>query len=158
MLPHRGIGAHVCLLQMGHGVCICLSIFTLLDAQSVVVNFNDTRCGDGRGVCQTDPLLFTCMVTGATANRITVKIENVLDIDLNDDNTIDGNLPDGFIVQSHNVQTNGGSLDYILVLSIVSASLLNGSLIICDSNIFGVDDGMAGCPVAGKFNIIQYVC
>ena len=114
------------------------------------VNFNDLRCGDGRVVCPTDPLLFTCMVSGSTANRITVRIENVLDIDLNEDNTIDGDLPDGFTVQSRNVQTNAGSLDYTLVLSIVSASLLNGSLIICDSNILGVGDVMAGCPVAGK--------
>ena len=48
------------------------------------------------------------------------------------------------------VQGNVGSLNYILVLSIVNASLLNGSLIICDSNIGGVDDDMAGCAVAGK--------
>ena len=114
------------------------------------VSFNNSRCGDGRGVCPTDPLLFTCVVTGSTASRTTVEIENVLEIDLRQDNTIDGDLPDGYTVQSHNVQTNDGSLDYTLGLSIVSASLLNGSLIICDSNILGVDDGMAGCPVAGK--------
>ena len=113
------------------------------------VNFNDPRCGDGRGVCPTDPLLFTCMVTGSPTNIITVRIEDVLDIDLNDDNTIVGDLPDGFTVQSHNVQTNVGSRDYTLVLSIVNASLLNGSLIRCDSNIIDVND-MAGCPVAGK--------
>ena len=123
---------------------------TLLDAQSVDVNFNDPRCGDGRRVCPTDPLLFTCVVTGNLAATITVKIENVLETDLNDDNTTYEHLPDGYTVQSHNVQTNVGSLNYTLVLSIVNASLLNGSLIICDSNLRGVDDGMAGCPVAGK--------
>ena len=118
------------------------------------VSFNDPRCGDGRGVCPTDPLLFTCVVTGSPVNSITVEIENVFEIDLNDDNTIDGDLPDGYTVQSHNVQTNVGSLNYTLVLSIVNASLLNGSLIICDSNLAGVDD-MAGCPVAGK---LKYMC
>ena len=114
------------------------------------VNFNNPRCGDGRRVCPTDPLLFTCVVTGSPANRITVEIENVFEIDLNDDNTTEGDLPDGFTVHSHNVQTNVGLLNYTLVLSIVNASLLNGSLIICDSNLGGVDDSMAGCPVAGK--------
>ena len=117
------------------------------------VNFNDSRCGDGRGVCPTDPLLFTCMVTGNQANSIIVKINNsVGEIRLMAGNIIqelDGGLPDGYTVQSHNIQTNDGSLDYTLVLSIVNASLLNGSLIICDSNLFGIDD-MAGCPVAGK--------
>ena len=116
------------------------------------VSFNDTRCGDGRGVCPTDPLLFTCIVTGSTATSITVKIENILEIDFNADNTTDEYLPNGYTVQSHNVhwQTNVASLDYTLVLSIVNASQLNGSLIRCDSNLFGVDDSMAGCPVAGK--------
>ena len=56
------------------------------------VSFNNSRCGDGRGVCPTDPLLFTCIVTGSPADRISIEIENVLDIDLNDDNTIDGDL------------------------------------------------------------------
>ena len=122
---------------------------TFLDALSVDVNLNDPRCGDGGRVCPNDPLLFTCNVTDSPANIITVKIENVLDIDLNKDNTIDGDLPDGFTVQSKNVQINAEFVNYTLVLSIVNASLLNGSLIICDSNIRNVD-GMAGCPVAGK--------
>ena len=116
------------------------------------MNFNNTRCGDGRGVCPTDPLLFTCVVTDSPVTIITVRIENGLVIQLHVDNTTQGDLPDGFSVQSHNVQTNVGSLDYTLVLSIVNASLLNGSLIICDSNIFGVDD-MAGCPVAGRLTL-----
>ena len=123
------------------------------------MNFNDPRCGDGRGLCPTDPLLFTCIVTGGTATSITVKIDDVLEIDFNVDNTIDGDLPDGFTVPSHNVQTNVGSLDYTLVLSIVNASLLNGSLIVCESNTFGVDDSTAECPVVGKLNIyIVLVC
>ena len=129
---------------------VILSSSYSLDAQSVDVNFNDTRCGDGRGVCPTDPLLFTCMVTGSPADRITVEIENVFDIDLREDNTTVGDLPDGYTVQSHNVQTNDGLLNYILVLSIVNASLLNDSLIICDINLAGVDDSIAGCLVAGK--------
>ena len=120
-------------------------------------NFNDPRCEDGRGVCPTDPLLFTCAVTGNLAANIIVKINNsVGGISLTAANAIqelDGGLPDGFTVQSHNVQSNDGSLNYTLVLSIVSASLLNGSSIICDSNTFGVGDGLAGCPVAGKLNM-----
>ena len=119
------------------------------------VNFNNTKCGDGRGVCPNAPLLFTCVVTGTTANIITVRIENVLDIDLGQDSTIVGDLPDGFTVHNRNVQTNDGSLDYTLVLFIVNASLLNGSLIICDGNTFGVNDSMAGCPVAGKLYVCQ---
>ena len=122
-----------------------------------MVNFDNPRCGDGRGVCPTDPLLFTCVVTGNIATRITVRIKNVLNIDLNENNeTVENLLPDGFTVQSHNVQNNVGSLDYTLVLSIVNATLLNGSLIICDSNTVNVDEGMAGCPVAGELNLIQY--
>ena len=124
------------------------------------VNFNDPRCGDGRGVCPTDPLLFTCMVTGNPAASIIVKINNsVGEIRLMASNTtqeLDGGLPDGFTVQSHNVQINDGSADYTLVLSIMNASLLNGnSMIICDSNIFGADDVSAGCPVAGKLYVFR---
>ena len=119
------------------------------------VNFNNPRCREDGGVCPTDPLLFTCVVTGSTA-AIIVRINgSVGEIRLMSGNTIqelDGGLPDGFAVQSHNVQsTSDTSANYTIVLSIVSASLLNGSLI-CVSNILGVGDGVAECAVAGKLS------
>ena len=118
------------------------------------VSFNNSRCQEDKGVCPTDPLLFSCVVTDNTASSIIVKVNGsgaILLTSKNDVQELDGGLPDGFAVQSHNVlKNNVASVNYTLVLSIVSASLLNDSLI-CVSNLLGID-GVAECAVAGKLN------
>ena len=122
------------------------------------VSFNNSRCQEDKGVCPTDSLLFSCVVTGSRASSVIVKINGgVGGIRLTLENEIEelnGGLPDGFAVQSHNVLQNK-SVNYTLVLSIVSASLLNDS-VICDINLVGVD-GVAECAVAGKWKAL-WVC
>ena len=123
------------------------------------VSFNDTRCGGGRGVCLTDPLLFTCTVTGVISDDITVNFTAGHEIHINSYNTEVVDLPHGVTVHNQNVEitdyytlTKNKSVrvyEYMLTLSIVNASLLNGS-IICSVN--GSNDE-AECPVVGKLVI-----
>ena len=119
------------------------------------VSFNDTRCG-GRGVCLTDPLFFTCIVTGVINDDITVNFTAGYEIHINSYNTTVVDLPHGVAVQNQNVEiadyytlTNNKSVrvyEYTLTLSIANVSLLNGS-IICSVN--GSNDE-AECSVVGK--------
>ena len=119
-------------------------------------SFNDTRCEDGGVVCPTDPLLFTCNITDTGATRVTVAFSFavMMSISLTNGNITEGVGPDGINIQSHNV-TGEGPYDYILTLSITSASLLNGGMITCDNN-GGVTD-RAGCPVAGGLSVGRFV-
>ena len=109
-------------------------------------------------VCPTDPLLFTCIVSDSPIVDITVTFPSGDEIDLTVENMITGDLPDGVHVKSHNV-TIDGTFNYVLTLSIESASLLNGGEIRCDTNAIDNDD-IARCPVAGKpvccSNMSQY--
>ena len=125
------------------------------------VGFNDTRCGDGRGVCPTDPILFTCTVTGVINDDITVNFTAGYEIHINSYNTTVVDLPRGVTVQNQNVEIADYTLtknksvrvyEYMLTLSIVNASLLNGS-IICSVNGSSDDNDEAECPVVGKFVI-----
>ena len=118
--------------------------------------FNDTRCEDGGVVCPTDLLLFTCNITDTPSTRVIVlfSFAEMVVIALTNNNVIQGGGPDGINIHSHSV-TGEGPYDYILTLSIASASLLNGGMIECDSNI-GVTD-RAGCPVAGGLIVDSFV-
>ena len=118
----------------------------------MIASFNDTRCGYG-GVCSNDPLLFTCNITGSPATTVIVTFPPSGDIIiLNDDNSIQGMIPEGYTLQSAIVSMNDSLNNFILTFSIESASLLNGSDIICNSGLTG-GRVMAGCPVARKFSI-----
>ena len=97
-------------------------------------------------MCPTDPLLFTCAVNETTSTSITVAFPLDVPIILLSTDVVVGDLPDGVTV-FHNVINN----DYILSLSVETASLLNGGMITCDSGVIGKVD-MAGCPVAREFN------
>ena len=107
-------------------------------------------------MCPTDPLLFTCEVTESPVDQATVTFPSGQELDLDDDNTTSGSLPDGVAVQFQNVHVTVIDMiniyNYTLSLSIDNTSLLNGGMIICNSRI-GEQD-MAGCPVAGKFNVV----
>ena len=126
-------------------------IFALLDATTLAeASFNDTRCEENRGVvCPTDPLLFTCNVTATPSDRVflTFFFTETVIIRLTNSNVIQGSEPDGISILSHNV-TGPSPYDYILTLSLASASLLNGGMIECDSGA-GMRE-KAGCPVAGE--------
>ena len=119
------------------------------------VSFNDTRCEDGKRVDPTDPLLFTCTITGVWSYRITVKFPTDHEIHLYYDDGIEEDLPDGVNVQNQSVEYDRRyrQYNYTLTLSIVNTTL-NGSLI-CDSDETDAADGMAGCLVVGKFNVCR---
>ena len=139
-----------------HVICHVISS-TYTDAATLAeAGFNDTRCEDDGVVCPTDPLLFTCNITDTPSTRMTVafSFSEMELISLTNNNVTQGVGPDGINIQSHNV-TGEGPYDYILTLSIANASLLNGGMITCDSNI-GVTD-RAGCPVAGGLSVGSFV-
>ena len=122
-------------------------------ALSVRASFNDTRC-DGGSVCPTDPLLFTCEVNETTSSTISVAFHSdmLITIILLSTDMISGVPPDGVTV-FHSVTMNNGTNDYILSLSIETASLLNDGMIECNpgdiNNVL-----VAECPMAGEFNYV----
>ena len=127
----------------------------ILDAAvSVGASFNDTRCDVGM-VCPNDPLLFTCTVTGSSVSRAIVTLPSGEEVAIRDDNTTTGeeDLPDGVIVYDHSAVMNSGMADYVLILMIDTASLLNDGMIECDSLTSLTDE--AACPVAnGKTTVL----
>ena len=116
----------------------------------MIASFNETNCGDGGSVCSTDPVLFTCNITGSSGTVSTVTFPSGDAIVLNKDNSRAGMIPEGYTLQSAIASMHGGLNNFVLTFSIESASLLNGSDIICNSGLVGGIE-MAGCPVAGKF-------
>ena len=133
-------------------------------AVSVDASFNDTRC-DGGMVCPNDPLLFTCTVTGSDNGLATVTLPSGDVVQINSDNTtvVVGGLPDGVTVYDHSAVVNSGVADYVLILMIDTASLLNDGMINCsDASLTPLTDG-AACPVAnGKTTVLlcknYYAC
>ena len=109
-------------------------------------------------MCSTDPLLFTCNITDSPNTIATVTLPPSGDVILlSNDNSTQGMIPEGYTLQSASVSMNGGLNNFILTLSIESASLLNSSDIICNSGLSG-GRVMVGCPVAGKFSIHVVQC
>ena len=132
-------------------------LFNVDSAGLPEASFNDKRCVSGV-VCPTDPLIFTCNVTGSGVDRALINLPSGVEVALRSDNTVvvEPNLPDGITVQFHNVAVNNG-VDYILSLAIERASLLNGGMIQCsDSSLTPVIDE-ASCPVAtGKITLLLW--
>ena len=90
---------------------------------SVRTSFNDTRCDGGR-VCPTDPLLFTCEITGSTSTSIAVTFPSDMGITiiLRSRGTVDEHdPPDGVTVRFHNVAITENAVNYTLSLSIETA-------------------------------------
>ena len=99
-------------------------------------------------MCPTDPLLFTCNVTGTPSNTITVTFPHDVTIILRSTGMVDGDDPPAGVTVFHANSNITG--DYILSLSIANASLLNDGNIICDPGVRNRMADMAECPVAGK--------
>ena len=100
---------------------------------SVSASFNDSRCAE-QMVCPNDSLLFTCTVTGSPATLSSVLVAPGQVVNIHSGNTTsvgEGGLPDGVIVQSHDVTVDGGLANYTLIIFIQKADSLNGS-VICD--------------------------
>lgn len=123
-------------------------------AQSVGVS---TRCGGGKRM----DLLFTCNITGAVSDSISVRFPDGHEIHLNSFNTIVGDLPYGVNVHNQSVHANAnGSYNYSLTLSFEKKryTTLNGGLK-CGNDITdaaGSADGIDGCLVDGKFKKVQF--
>ena len=60
---------------------------------------------------------------------------------------INGPLPDGVTISSHNV-VGSGPVDYSLTLSIDRADILTGMTVICDARSIPAMTDEATCPVA----------
>lgn len=118
-------------------------------AQSVGVS---TRCGGGRRI----DLLFTCNITGAVSDSISVRFPDGHEIHLYSFNTTVGDLPYGVNVHNQSVHANAnGSYNYSLTLSFERYTTLNDSLICGDGITDAAEsaDGIPldGCLVDGKF-------
>ena len=61
---------------------------------------------------------------------------------------INGPLPDGVTISSHNAVVNGTMIDYSLTLSIEIADILAGMAVICDARTVSPMTDEAACPVA----------
>ena len=119
--------------------------------------FNDTKCYVGR-VCQNDPLLFTCNITGSTADEAVVVLPPGQKVVLGRGNNVEGNLPDGVHIHFHGVTISERGTNYILSLTIQRASLLNGSVILCDAGSSPLSSfKIAGCLLATGIKNVRRV-
>ena len=112
-----------------------------------MASFSDDRC-EADGVCPSDPLTFTCEISGSDILQVAFPngerefvTLGVSRDDLNED------LPDGFTAVTLNI--NDSTRVIVLTLSIASASLLAGGEIRCDDGTNN-NAAMAGCPILGK--------
>jgi hypothetical protein len=115
---------------------------------AVRATFDDARC-NGSVVCPGDPLLFTCTVTGSQSAVASVILPTGERVDLLRDNIIEieGSLPKGITVDSHDVTMDIDGGNYVLTVAIERASLLNGSLV-CDNRAFTPVTDQATCLFA----------
>ena len=117
---------------------------------SVDASFNDLRCETDERVCPNDPLLFTCTVTGSTANLATVRLSSGQFVIILSTGTIslgEDGLPVGVTVHSHDARVDGGVANYTLTLAIDRASVLTGSVTCADGGL-SPQTAQASCPVA----------
>ena len=113
-----------------------------------MASFDDPRCA-GQMVCPNDPLLFTCTVNESTSALASVTLPSGEGVEVTVDNMteIDGALPDGVTVQSHNA-IGDGPVNYILTLAIERASLLGGNPVICNARTVPTSTDEKSCPIA----------
>ena len=123
-------------------------------APSAVVSFSDGRC-EADGVCPNDPLLFTCEVNEVVVLRVVFPTGDS-DILSDDDDEDDVTTPPGFTAVSFEATViDGSSRNFVLILSVASASLLAGGNITCDDTTEN-NRVMAGCPLLGTISGILY--
>ena len=113
-----------------------------------MASFSDARC-EADGVCLSDPLTITCEINGAGFMRVVLPNgDNDIVDDRSDPDDVD--LPEGFTVDSLVTTSADNTLtNFVLRLTISSASLLDGGEIRCE-DFTGSDVAMAGCPILGK--------
>ena len=119
-------------------------IFHFSDA-SAVASFINEECATG-GVNPFDPLLFTCAVNGAVLMRVVFPSGDQEIISVGD-TAADVDLPPGFTAVSLNVtEIDASSRNFTIIISIASASHLDGGMIRCD-NSTPTNSEMDGCPI-----------
>ena len=119
-------------------------IFHFSDA-SAVASFINEECATG-GVNQFDPLLFTCAVNGAILMRVVFPSGDQEIISVGD-TAASVDLPTGFTAVSLNVtEIDNTRRIFSIAISIASASLLEGGMIICDDTT-PTNSAMDGCPI-----------
>ena len=119
-------------------------------SDAAVASFSDDRC-EADGVCPSDPLTFTCEINGALILRVVLPNgeQEFVSPEVSRDEFNEG-LPDGFTAEDLVITPiNNSSRNFVLTLSIASASLLDGGEIRCDS-VTSNNAAMAGCPILGK--------
>ena len=115
-----------------------------------VANFSSEACTTG-GVKPSEPLLFTCEVYGAVLLRVVLPTgdQEVVTVP---DTTADVALPAGFTAVSLDIiEIDESTRNFHLILSIDSASLLNGGEIKCDDTT-SRKEAKAKCPIIGEFS------
>ena len=125
-------------------IMVIFVIFTDADALPVA-NFLNEGCETG-GVSPSDPLYFTCKIYKVVLLRVIFPTDNMEFISIGD-TVKDVKLPLGFEAV-HLTITEVGEYErnFSLLLSIDSASYLNGGNITCD-NTTSLREATAGCPI-----------
>ena len=123
---------------------VIIVIFTDADALPVAY-FLDERCEIG-GVNPSDPLFFTCEIYEVVVLRVIFPIDYQKTISLGD--TVERvSLPPGFEAAKLTItEVDDYNRNFSLLLSIDSASRLNGGNITCD-NTTSLKEAIAECPI-----------
>ena len=117
-------------------------------SDAAMAGFTDDRCIVD-GVCRNDPLTFTCEISGALSLRVVLPNGEQAIVSVGSEQD-DITLPDGFTAENLNItEIDSSSRDFVLTLSIASASLLDSGEIRCDDT-FDTNVARAGCPIMGK--------
>ena len=128
-----------------------INLFLLTEA-TAVANFSNEACTTG-GVKPSEPLLFTCKVNEAALLRVVLPTGDHEVISVGD-TAADIVLPAGFTAVSLDIDES--TRNFNLILSIDSASLLNGSEIKCDDTT-SRNEAKAKCPVIGELSSLFIV-
>ena len=98
-----------------------------------------------------EPLLFTCEVYGAAILRVALPTGDQEYISVGD-TAADVALPTGFTAKFLDIkEIDDSTRNFTLMLSIDSASLLNGDEIKCDDST-AKKEAKAKCPIIGELN------
>ena len=128
-------------------------IIIYITVASAVASFTNEACVTG-GVNPTEPLLFTCEVNGAALIRLMLPTGDQ-EIASIGDTTADVILPTGFTAVSLNItEIDESTRNFYLIISIASASLLEGGEIVCDDTT-SRKRARASCPTIGKLNSLS---
>ena len=122
---------------------------SFIHSDAAEASFSDDRC-DADGVCPSDPLTFTCEINEIPILQVVLPNGEVEFVSPGiSQDKLNEELPDGFTAEDLVITPiDNASRNYVLTLSIASASLLDGGVITCDGATGS--SANAGCPILGK--------